>query len=236
MEVRHVLHQFHHPVVVLRRMQPCPREHVLPRLRIAVLRLVHMPQHHQMYPIHSLCILEVFFKTRQQPPPDSAVGAEQACLTGSSERQNKERKQNQRGEATGGASFAPAPGLPLSAAFSLLLSFAVSLLHDFLASSLLLLLTAKGSERIALFPMLHCPFAPCASSIVTLFAKSSATPSWAFLSSPSCSSSPSSSASWNSSCAIPVLGRKSSPCSSASSPGFLSSPSPWQSSSGSFSD
>ena len=52
MKSRKFLQHFHHPKIIFRSMQPRPRQHIPPALRIPILRLVHMPQHHQIHSIH----------------------------------------------------------------------------------------------------------------------------------------------------------------------------------------
>src|SRR5262249_6081465 len=49
---RKLLQNFHHTPVVLQGMQARPRQHIPPRFRIAVLRLMHVPQHNQVDPVH----------------------------------------------------------------------------------------------------------------------------------------------------------------------------------------
>src|ERR1019366_10578979 len=47
MDVWELLHQFHHPVVVLQGMQSHPGKAILAGYHVLVERLVHMPQEHQ---------------------------------------------------------------------------------------------------------------------------------------------------------------------------------------------
>src|ERR1700730_16735846 len=51
---RKSLQHFYHSKIILRGMQPRPRQHIPPGLRVAILRLVHVPQHHQVHSIHLL--------------------------------------------------------------------------------------------------------------------------------------------------------------------------------------
>ena len=50
---REFLEDFHHPPVVLQRVQPRPGQQVLPRGRIAILRLVHVPEDNEVYTTQS---------------------------------------------------------------------------------------------------------------------------------------------------------------------------------------
>src|SRR6202162_1311795 len=51
---RKLLQHFHHSKIIFRRMQPRPRQHIPLGFRIAILRLMHVPQHHQVHSIHLL--------------------------------------------------------------------------------------------------------------------------------------------------------------------------------------
>src|ERR1700676_5391599 len=48
----HFATHLHHAPVILHGMEPRPRQNVLPGFRIAILRLVHVPQNHQVYAVH----------------------------------------------------------------------------------------------------------------------------------------------------------------------------------------
>src|SRR5258707_3124843 len=51
-ESRHLAEYLHHAPVIFHGMKARPRQNVLPSLRIAILWLVHVPQHDQGYAIH----------------------------------------------------------------------------------------------------------------------------------------------------------------------------------------
>src|SRR2546429_6616539 len=53
MEVGELAKQFDHAVVVLEGVQARPRENIAASFWVAVLRLMHVPQHNQMDAIHS---------------------------------------------------------------------------------------------------------------------------------------------------------------------------------------
>jgi len=50
---------FDHTPVVFQRVQTRPRQDVAPAFRVAVLRLMHVPQHGQMNPLHCVRLLPV---------------------------------------------------------------------------------------------------------------------------------------------------------------------------------
>ena len=52
-ELRKFVHHVHHAPVIFQSMQARPREHVAAAVRIAVLRLMHVPQDNQMNRLHS---------------------------------------------------------------------------------------------------------------------------------------------------------------------------------------
>jgi len=52
MEVGEFAEDFDHAPVIFQGMQTRPREHVTPVFGVAVLRLMHVPQHDQMNPLH----------------------------------------------------------------------------------------------------------------------------------------------------------------------------------------
>src|SRR5215470_17884614 len=52
-----------HPVVVLQRMKTRPREEVAAGLRVAVLRLMHVPEHNEMDALHSVGFLKRRWRT-----------------------------------------------------------------------------------------------------------------------------------------------------------------------------
>src|SRR5258706_1296574 len=51
-ESRHLAEYLHHAPVIFHGMKARPRQNVLPSLRIAILWLVHVPHHDQVYAIH----------------------------------------------------------------------------------------------------------------------------------------------------------------------------------------
>ena len=56
MKTRKFLEYSHHTPVVLESVKPGPRQHIAARRRITILRLVHVPQHHQMDAVHRAAI------------------------------------------------------------------------------------------------------------------------------------------------------------------------------------